>query len=113
MAGTLERHAGPRLFHRLLRQHDLPLILRLRLGRVVLGAGFLLAVPAGSFARFPLGFLDHRPEYVHVDVVRATVAELMARAGHTTPKMAMRYQHIVEGRDVDLVRRMSARVNGE
>jgi integrase len=43
----------------------------------------------------------------------ATVAELMARAGHTTPKMAMRYQHIVEGRDVDLVRRMSTRVNGE
>jgi hypothetical protein len=29
----------------------------------------------------------------------ATLAELMARLGHSTPQAAMRYQHAAEGRD--------------
>lgn len=29
----------------------------------------------------------------------ATLAELMARLGHSTPQAAMRYQHQAEGRD--------------
>lgn len=37
----------------------------------------------------------------------ATVAELMGRIGHTTPEMALRYQHIAAGRDAEIARRMS------
>ena len=39
----------------------------------------------------------------------ATTAELMHRLGHTTPQMALRYQHVAEGRDAELAERMSAR----
>jgi integrase len=39
----------------------------------------------------------------------ATTAELMHRLGHTTPQMALRYQHVAEGRDAELAARMSAR----
>jgi integrase len=37
----------------------------------------------------------------------ATLAELMGLLGDSTPAMAIRYQHIVEGRDAELARRMS------
>ena len=37
----------------------------------------------------------------------ATLKELMARLGHTTPTMAMRYQHVAEGRDRVIADRMS------
>jgi integrase len=37
----------------------------------------------------------------------ATIAELMGRLGHTTPAMAIRYQHVAEGRDDEIARRMS------
>ncbi len=37
----------------------------------------------------------------------ATLKELMERAGHTTAAMAMRYQHVAEGRDIALAERMS------
>jgi integrase len=37
----------------------------------------------------------------------ATLAELMGRLGHTTPAMAIRYQHIAQGRDDEIARRMS------
>lgn len=40
----------------------------------------------------------------------ATTAELMYRLGHTTPQMALRYQHVAEGRDAELAERMSARL---
>ncbi|SBS78218.1 putative prophage phiRv2 integrase [uncultured Mycobacterium sp.] len=40
----------------------------------------------------------------------ATTAELMHRLGHTTPQMALRYQHVAEGRDAELAERMSARL---
>ena len=39
----------------------------------------------------------------------ASLAELMGRLGHTTPAMALRYQHVAEGRDAEIARRMSAR----
>jgi integrase len=32
----------------------------------------------------------------------ATTAELMHRLGHTTPQMALRYQHVAEGRDAEI-----------
>ncbi len=38
----------------------------------------------------------------------ATIAELQARIGHSTPGMAMRYQHVAAHRDADLAARMSA-----
>jgi integrase len=38
----------------------------------------------------------------------ATLAELMNRLGHTTPAMAIRYQHVAKDRDAELARRMSA-----
>ena len=37
----------------------------------------------------------------------ATTAELMNRIGHTTPEMAMRYQHVAAGRDAEIARRLS------
>ena len=37
----------------------------------------------------------------------ATTAELMHRLGHTTPTMALRYQHVAEGRDAELAERLS------
>jgi integrase len=40
----------------------------------------------------------------------ATVAELMGRLGHSTPAMAIRYQHIAQGRDAEIARRLSERL---
>ncbi len=37
----------------------------------------------------------------------ATTAELMHRLGHTTPGMALRYQHVAEGRDDLIAQRLS------
>ncbi|HEU0191744.1 MAG TPA: tyrosine-type recombinase/integrase [Mycobacterium sp.] len=37
----------------------------------------------------------------------ATTAELMNRLGHTTPAMALRYQHVADGRDAAIAERMS------
>ena len=37
----------------------------------------------------------------------ATIAELMGRLGHATPAMAIRYQHIAQGRDDEIARHMS------
>ena len=37
----------------------------------------------------------------------ATTAELMHRLGHTTPQMALRYQHVAAGRDVEIAERLS------
>jgi len=43
----------------------------------------------------------------------ATLAELQARIGHSTPNMAMRYQHVAADRDARLARRMSQRATGQ
>jgi len=40
----------------------------------------------------------------------ATTAELMHRLGHTTPAMALRYQHVAAGRDAEIAQRLSALV---
>lgn len=40
-------------------------------------------------------------------VAGATVAELMARIGHSTPQAAMRYQHAAQGRDKTIAETMS------
>ena len=37
----------------------------------------------------------------------ATIAELMARIGHSTPQAALRYQHAAQGRDAQIAARMS------
>jgi integrase len=37
----------------------------------------------------------------------ATVAELMARLGHSTPQAAMRYQHAAQGRDRQIAKLLS------
>jgi integrase len=37
----------------------------------------------------------------------ATTAELMHRLGHTTPSMALRYQHVAAGRDAEIAERLS------
>lgn len=42
----------------------------------------------------------------------ATLAELMGRLGHTTPQVAMRYQHVAQGRDAQLARALSAMAGG-
>jgi integrase len=43
----------------------------------------------------------------------ATTAELMHRLGHTTPQMALRYQHVAEGRDAEIAERLSKLVQGQ
>lgn len=42
----------------------------------------------------------------------ATVAELMARLGHTTPDAAIRYQHAARGRDAEIAARLSEMAGG-
>jgi integrase len=42
----------------------------------------------------------------------ATLAELMARAGHSTPQAAMRYQHAAQGRDREIAALLSKLANG-
>ena len=37
----------------------------------------------------------------------ATIKELMARLGHTTPDMALRYQHVAQGRDREIAAALS------
>lgn len=43
----------------------------------------------------------------------ATTAELMHRLGHTTPQMALRYQHVAEGRDAEIAERLSKLATGK
>jgi integrase len=43
----------------------------------------------------------------------ATTAELMHRLGHTTPQMALKYQHVAEGRDAEIAERLSKLAAGE
>ena len=40
----------------------------------------------------------------------ATLAELMGRLGHTTPTMALRYQHVSQDRDAEIARLLSEMV---
>jgi integrase len=42
----------------------------------------------------------------------ATTVELMHRLGHTTPGMALRYQHVAEGRDELIAQRLSELAGG-
>lgn len=42
----------------------------------------------------------------------ATTRELMDRLGHTTSEMAMRYQHVSDGRQAEIARRLSAMAEG-
>ncbi|WP_425564639.1 hypothetical protein [Nostocoides vanveenii] len=35
----------------------------------------------------------------------ATLAELMGRIGHSTPQMALRYQHVARGREAEIAAR--------
>lgn len=43
----------------------------------------------------------------------ATLAELMARLGHSTPSAALRYQHAAQGRDAQIAAALSALVRGD
>ena len=43
----------------------------------------------------------------------ATLADLMARIGHSTPAMALRYQHAVEGRDQQIAAALSGFAQGK
>lgn len=42
----------------------------------------------------------------------ATLAELMGRLGHSTPAMAIRYQHVAQDRDTEIARRLSQMAEG-
>jgi integrase len=42
----------------------------------------------------------------------ASLAELMARLGHSTPQAAMRYQHAAQGRDREIAARLSKLADG-
>lgn len=51
--------------------------------------------------------------FVNLAIAGATTRELMYVAGHTTPTMAMRYQHVAESRLPELAKRMSRLIEGE
>ncbi|MFI9534985.1 tyrosine-type recombinase/integrase [Nocardia fusca] len=83
------------------------------------GGGHLLATtlynwyyPARNAAgRTDLRFHDLRHSgAVLAASTGATLAELMARLGHSTPAMAMKYQHAAAGRDRAIARLLSARL---
>lgn len=42
----------------------------------------------------------------------ATLAELMGRLGHSTPAMAIRYQHVAQDRDSEIARLLSEMITG-
>ena len=42
----------------------------------------------------------------------ATLAELMNRLGHSSPTMAMRYQHVAQGRDQQIAEALSKLAEG-
>jgi integrase len=42
----------------------------------------------------------------------ATIAELMGRLGHSSPRVAIAYQHVAQDRDAEIARRLSAMVDG-
>ncbi|WP_341358100.1 tyrosine-type recombinase/integrase [Georgenia sp. M64] len=42
----------------------------------------------------------------------ATLKELMGRLGHSTPAMAIRYQHVAQGRDAQIAAKLSEIANG-
>lgn len=53
----------------------------------------------------------HGLRHSHLTIVAqagATTAELMARAGHTAPTMALRYQHAASSRDQELAQKLSS-----
>ncbi len=53
----------------------------------------------------------HGLRHSHLTIVAqagATTAELMARAGHTAPTMALRYQHAASSRDHELAQKLSS-----
>jgi integrase len=43
----------------------------------------------------------------------ATLAELMARHGHSTPQAAMQYQHAAQGRDAEIAAKLTAMMAGD
>ncbi|MGH8960661.1 MAG: tyrosine-type recombinase/integrase, partial [Jatrophihabitantaceae bacterium] len=49
---------------------------------------------------------------VYATAAGASLAEVMARLGHSTPAAAMRYQHAAKGRDAEIAAQLSAMVNG-
>lgn len=68
---------------------------------------------AAHRAGLPASFRFHHLRHTGLTLLAeagATVAELQARAGHSTPVMALKYQHARAERDRDLADRLSALV---
>ena len=61
-----------------------------------------LNINNNDISRYPALVEEHRKD----------IAELQARIGHSTPNMAMRYQHVAAERDAQLAARMSAFATG-
>jgi integrase len=78
------------------------------------GSFFSVWKPARHAAgRDDLRFHDLRHTgAVYAAQAGATIAELMNRLGHTTPMMAMRYQHASQDRDAEIARRLSLLATG-
>jgi integrase len=67
----------------------------------------------GAAARPDLRFHDLRlTGAVLAALSGATLAELMARLGHSTPQAALRYQHAAAGRDKAIAARLSELAEG-
>lgn len=70
---------------------------------------------AARRAELPATFRFHHLRHTGLTALAeagASVAELQARAGHTTPNMALRYQHARAERDRDLADRLSVLMEG-
>lgn len=66
--------------------------------------------PAAPAARCPRGHDLRHTDAVPAAATGATLAELMARLGHSTRAAALRYQHAAQGRDVEIAKALSALV---
>lgn len=111
--------------------HLLPMM-QGHLDRFTGGGGKALLFPAADGRNYSPGALDHhwhrareaagRPDLRFHDLrhtgavlaasTGATLAELMARLGHTSPAMAMRYQHAAQDRDRAIAEALSGIARG-
>ena len=71
--------------------------------------------PARNIAGRPdLRFHDLRHTgAVYATMKGASLAEVMARLGHSTPSAAMRYQHAAQGRDAEIANELSKLATGQ
>ena len=113
---TIPPHLLPVIRAHLKEHAGLELLFPSRRGRQMRHQDFW---PVWKFAREAAGRPDLRVHDLrHLGAVLAaqsgaTLKELMARLGHSTADMALRYQHVAQGRDAEIAAALSKIAIGE